>query len=199
MSLPFRSAAVLLLVAGLVGSCAGEGCGGEIDSPDASTPDAGPTSLRCPMPLEVFLEDCAASGSGAYVRQVASTGDLIGGPTAAGRIGDWLIGNDKVRVIVQGEGRAIGPHPYGGTLLDADTVHDGPGNDQLGEIGLIYNFSRTIDPQLFEILRGRQRRRTGHPRDQRTGRGQRLPRRAQPPEGPARHASGGGSLRAGAR
>src|SRR5690606_2825742 len=134
----------LLHVAALLAGCGG--CDPDV-IPD--TPDAGAVPLaRCEMPLDAFLEAPAASGSGASIRQIASTDALIGGPTAIGKVGDWLFENDRIRVIVQGEDRRIGPHPYGATIIDADLVHDGPGNDQLGEIGLLYNFARTLDPEI---------------------------------------------------
>jgi len=133
---------------------AASGCGG--CTPDPNPPDGDPDPVplaRCEMPLDAFLQSPAASGSGSTVKQITSTGQLIGGPTAIAKPGDWLFANDRIRVIVQGVDRRIGPHPYGATIIDADLVHDGPGNDQLGEIGLLYNFARTIDPVLFDVLR----------------------------------------------
>ncbi len=133
------------------------GCGGCVGSatppPDGGDgggdlPLAPPPTGRCDLDLAPFTE----LGFGSYVTQVQSDADLIGGPNAQGRVGDWLLANDKVKVIVQGFDRHIGPQPYGGTLLDADLVRPGPGQDQLGETGLLYNFGRTLDPTRFDVL-----------------------------------------------
>ncbi len=104
---------------------------------------------RCNADLTPFLT--GASGT-VRARQVASTADLIGGPNAQGKVGDYLLENEKVRVVVQAGERVFGPQPYGGTLLDADLVRSGPGADQFGEIGLLYNFGRTVKPDRYEVL-----------------------------------------------
>ncbi len=106
---------------------------------------------RCDLDdLDVFVH---GTGGHARVRRIESTAELIGGPNAHGRVGDYLFENEKIRLIVQGDGRVFGPQPYGGTILDADLVHPGPGRDHFGELGLLYNFGRTLQPERFEILR----------------------------------------------
>jgi hypothetical protein len=87
------------------------------------------------------------------LKRIESASELIGGPNAHGTVGDYLFENEKIRVIVQGAGRVFGPQPFGGTILDADLRRAGPGNDQFGETGLLYNFGRTLKPERFEILR----------------------------------------------
>ncbi len=116
------------------------------------TEDAGPDvpAERCDIPLDRFV----GTGQGARIRMMAGTSDGIGGPAAYGKAGDYLLENDKIRLVIQGPDRHIGPQPYGGTILDADLVRPPgePGRDQFGEIGLLYNFGRTVDPTFFEIL-----------------------------------------------
>lgn len=137
-----------VLSAGVL-SCAA--CGEPPPQPTKPDVDAGVPvpAERCDYPLDAFFE---STGGGASVAQVQSADQLIGGPSAAGRIGDWRIENDRVRIIIQGISRSIGPQPYGGTILDADLVREGPGRDQFGEIGLLTHIGRTYDPTLFEIL-----------------------------------------------
>jgi len=53
-------------------------------------------------------------------KQVTSADQLIGGPSAKGKVGDYLLENDKVRFIVAGKGQAWAGGVFGGTLLDAD-------------------------------------------------------------------------------
>ncbi len=90
----------------------------------------------------------------ARVKELGAADGVIGGPNAQARPGDFLLENERIRVVVQGNTRWFGPLPYGGTLLDADLVRPAgqPGNDHLGEVGLLYNFGRTLKPRLFEVL-----------------------------------------------
>src|SRR4051812_41372102 len=111
-------------------TCAGKGCGGPPDDGGggpgggAGGGDGGgvATSDRCELPLDRFA---VTVGNGASAKQVASGADLIGGPNAYGKVGDFLIQNDQVRFIVQGVDRHIGPQPFGATILDADLQHSG--------------------------------------------------------------------------
>lgn len=136
----------LPLCALLLAACAEHGC-------TALTVTQGKVP-RCELPLEPFG---VQGGTGAQILAMTSPAQGIGGPTAQGKAGDFLLSNDKIRVVVQGEDRHIAVQPYGGTIIDADLVRPGPGQDQFGEIGLLYNFGRTVDATTFEILRdGRQ-------------------------------------------
>ncbi len=104
----------------------------------------------CQAPIDGYV---SVQGQGARVRKLASAAEGIGGPSAQGTAGDWLLENDRIRVVVQGPDRHIAAQPYGGTILDADLVRSGPGQDQFGEIGLLYNFGRTVDATSFKVLR----------------------------------------------
>lgn len=117
---------------------------------DAGAEDAGPL-VRCEADLEPFLGEVVGS---ARVKELAAGDAVIGGPNAQARPGDFLLENERIRVVVQGPSRWFGPLPYGGTLLDADLVRPAgqPGNDHLGEVGLLYNFGRTVKPTRFEVL-----------------------------------------------
>lgn len=53
---------------------------------------------------------------------VESEDELIGGPSARGGLGDFLIQNDKVRFIIGGKRQTFMGGVFGGTLLDADRV-----------------------------------------------------------------------------
>lgn len=122
------------------GSATGGGAGG----------GAGPTG-RCDVD---DLDGFTSGGTGTVrLKRITSASELIGGPNAHGKVGDYLFENEKIRVIVQGDGRVFGPQPFGGTILDADLVRAGPGRDHFGETGLLYNFGRTMKPERFEILR----------------------------------------------
>lgn len=116
-------------------------------------PPPPPPSGRC----EVDLEDTglfSAVGSGARAKQIQSPDELVGGPHAHGAVGDYLLENDKIRVVVQGPSREIGPLPYGGVILDADLKRPAgeAGRDQFGRAGLLYAFGRTINATQVEVL-----------------------------------------------
>src|SRR5689334_22696352 len=65
---------------------------------------------------------CSTKSPRAVVRQIKSRTDLIGGPSALGEVGDYLLQNEQIRVIVQGAGYSRGFGVYGGSLIDADLV-----------------------------------------------------------------------------
>jgi hypothetical protein len=65
------------------------------------------------------------SNSAAY--RIESRTQLIGGPRAWGEVGDWMIENDKIRVIVQDRGFSRGFGVFGGGIIDADLVRPGSG------------------------------------------------------------------------
>ncbi len=78
--------------------------------------------------------------------------ERVPGPASQGLPGDYFLANDEVRVIVQAPGRAIGPCPFGGNLLDADRV-DAPAGDQLGEVSTFLQLGRTLVFTEVQILR----------------------------------------------
>ncbi|HEY3353692.1 MAG TPA: carboxypeptidase regulatory-like domain-containing protein [Polyangia bacterium] len=90
--------------------------------------------------------------------------ELLGGTAAQGQGGDYFLRNDRIRVVIGRPGREIAPQPYGGNILDADLVRapgdpyyqhpdsTRPGNDRLGEIGVVYVTGRTFDFTDPEVL-----------------------------------------------
>lgn len=135
-----------ILLCGLSPAC---DCAGS--APDGGpNPDAGRDEVvRCETDLSAFRGGLFGAVS---ARRIGGADDFIGGPNAQARLGDYLIQNELVRFVIQGDGRLFGPLPFGGTVLDADLVRRGAGNDQLGELGLLYNFGRTLKPEHFEVL-----------------------------------------------
>lgn len=142
---PRPSVSALLLLAlplGLAG-CPKGGGGGTAD-PCTDFPGV------C-LDLSAWVDD---QGTGAAARQ-AESADLLTGEAAQGRAGDWLLANDRVRVIVQGQDRHMGPAPYGGNIIDADLVRpDGePGREAFGELSLLLNFGRTLKVSDVRVWR----------------------------------------------
>src|SRR5262245_51182455 len=93
--------------------------------------------------IDDFLPELPAEDGpgGAYARQVGAPGDLLAGPAAQGLVGDTLIGNDRVRFVIQAPGRVIGVVPQGGNLIDGVAI-DGAGAqrtpDHFGELAMNY-------------------------------------------------------------
>ena len=57
----------------------------------------------------------------AQARVITAPSELIGGSNARGRLGDLLLANDRLQVIVQKPGRSMfGIGTYGGNIIDAD-------------------------------------------------------------------------------
>ena len=111
-----------------------------------------------PVPVNRCEFDVAGSalfsqvGNGASAKIAQSDADLIGGEAAQGQVGDAVMANDKIRVVIQRPARNIAPTPFGGFLIDGDLVHDGPGKDTFGRLGFFYSFGRSIDATDIEVL-----------------------------------------------
>ena len=92
----------------------------------------------------------------AAARKILDEDDLIGGPMARGRLGDYLIENDKIRVIVSDVGRdPVGfVAPYGGHIIDADLVRapGEPGNDQFMAMSHMINIEGTFNATDIQVI-----------------------------------------------
>lgn len=80
-------------------------------------------------------------------RQITSRRDLIGGPSALGDVGDYLLANEKIRVIIQGPGYSRGFGIYGGSLIDADLQRPRSAGDSAGGKG--YDAFSELFPAIF--------------------------------------------------
>ncbi len=93
-------------------------------------------------------------GNSARAVKIETEDQRVGGPFAQGMVGDYLLENDKIRVVIQRPYRHIGAAPYGGTIIDADLKRAAgqPGRDQVGKLEVLYAFGRTINTQKVEVL-----------------------------------------------
>jgi len=116
------------------------------------SPGPAPDSGRCDVDLSPYR---ALSGT-ATARQITSAADLMQGDSATGRVGDFLLENDKIRVIVQAPDRHIQPNPFGGAIVDADVVRAAgeASNDQFGKFAPFIQFGRTLKAEKVEVLPG---------------------------------------------
>lgn len=86
-------------------------------------------------------------------RRITSSADLIQGPLAHGRLGDWLLENCSARFVIQDAPQrdlhSVGQ--YGGNLIDAEIVGR-PGRDQFFEFQPALNVETVINAQMVEIV-----------------------------------------------
>lgn len=101
------------------------------------------TTLAAPALVAAIWLGCgSARPSAATAKLVTHRAQLVGGDRALGDVGDYVLQNEKVRVIVQKPGFSRGFGVYGGSLIDADLrrpAEEGTsgaprGNDQFGEL-----------------------------------------------------------------
>jgi hypothetical protein len=90
----------------------------------------------------------------ASARRIESEADLIGGPMAVGRVGDYLLANDRIRVVLRDVGREFSfLLTYGGNIVDADVTRPPgePGRDQFGAMTPQIDMSSTVNVTGIEI------------------------------------------------
>ncbi|MAE97023.1 MAG: hypothetical protein CL910_20425, partial [Deltaproteobacteria bacterium] len=91
--------------------------------------------------------------SKARARKITDPADLIGGPLAHGRIGDYIIENDQARFIIQDVNQrdlySVGA--FGGNLIDAE-LKANPDNDHFIETTPMLNIETVINADTVDIL-----------------------------------------------
>jgi hypothetical protein len=89
----------------------------------------------------------------ARVRQITDPDDLIEGPLAHGRVGDWLIENAHARFIVQDVAQrdmySVGG--FGGNVIDIE-LKSSPGTDNFLEIQPMLNIETVVNAQTVEVV-----------------------------------------------
>ena len=108
--------------------------------------------------LSEFFPDLPEPTGGAqeaFAGEVTDAKQLVTGPAQSGLVGDFFLKNDRVTFIVQAPTRVIGVIPQGGNVVDA-VLTDGTNqivDDHFGELGLLYVFGRTCQPDRIEVVR----------------------------------------------
>ncbi len=105
--------------------------------------------------LALALVACDA-GPRARAQRIAAQSELIGGPKALGQLGDYLLENDQIRLVIDDADSGRANSPFGGKIIDADLQRvgahgDRPGNDQLAEVLPAFVFE-VLRPTSIEIL-----------------------------------------------
>lgn len=84
------------------------------------------------------------------IKLIEQASELIGGVEADGKVGDYLVQNDKVRFIIKAPGATAGWSLYGGSLVDLG-LRGMPGDDRLQEIFAQCDL-RSLRPERVEIV-----------------------------------------------
>ncbi|RAL21533.1 hypothetical protein DL240_11765 [Lujinxingia litoralis] len=95
----------------------------------------------------------------ASAQRISHRTELIGGPTALGEEGDWLLENDQVRLIIQDLTFNRGSGIFGGSLIDADLKRPeaqgdplgGSGRDAFGELFPAF-FLEVVNPEEIVVV-----------------------------------------------
>ena len=96
----------------------------------------------------------SARGGTAALKQITNTTDCVGGPMSRCRLNDYLIRNDKIRVIIQDIQRNLfGIGQFGGQIIDGDIVRtSGPDRDSFEEWSISLNIESTAHYTALTIV-----------------------------------------------
>jgi hypothetical protein len=87
--------------------------------------------------------------------QISSSSELIGGPLARGAIGDYLLSNGEIRVVIQRPLRnLLSVGQFGGQIIDADLVRTfpDPDRDSFEEFGFGVNIENTCHYTSVSVI-----------------------------------------------
>ncbi|MFN2375141.1 MAG: hypothetical protein ABR538_01305 [Candidatus Binatia bacterium] len=134
---------------GICATPAGEKCVSDLDCDDYCMPTMKKNKANVALAVTdsgkgakaKFKLNClpatAPFANGAEAFQIVNPADLIGGPLAMGRTGDYMIRNGNVRAVIRAPGRQ---HSFmllnGGQIIDADLVRDNPADDRDSWMGI---------------------------------------------------------------
>lgn len=91
----------------------------------------------------------------ASAKKISSEKDFIGGPNATAGYGDFLLRNERIRVVIQRAGApARTPFTLGGGLIDVDRMRfpGEPGGDRFGGMTILLNGVRTVKAKNVFVL-----------------------------------------------
>jgi hypothetical protein len=96
----------------------------------------------------------SALGGTASVEQITDIGDCVGGPMSRCRLNDYLLKNDKIRVVIQDVQRNMfGIGQFGGQIIDGDIVRtSGPDRDSFEEWSISLNVESTAHYTSLTVI-----------------------------------------------
>jgi len=105
--------------------------------------------------LTLVQHGSSARGSSAVAMQITDTADCVGGRQSRCRANDYLLANDRIRVVIQDLQRNLfGIGQYGGQIIDADIVRQGadPDRDNFEEWAVAINIENTTHYTSITVL-----------------------------------------------
>ncbi len=114
--------------------------------------------MRCLLPFFFLLgAACVTQPVRSHAFKISRQEDLIGGTSALGQVGDYMLQNGRVRVIIQDAGFSRGFGVYGGGIIDADIRRadtadgqGGHGSDRFAEMFPVF-FLQAAKPTGIRI------------------------------------------------
>ncbi len=96
----------------------------------------------------------SAFGASAEAKQISDTADCVDGPMSRCRLNDYLIRNDKIRVVIQDVQRNLfSVGQFGGQIIDADLVRtSGPDRDSFEEWSVSLNIEGTAHYTSISVI-----------------------------------------------
>ncbi len=94
-------------------------------------------------------------GANAAAAQITNAVDCVGGPLSRCRVNDYLLANDRIRVVVQDVQRNLfGIGQFGGQIIDGDLVRVGldPDRDNFEEWAISLNIESTAHYTALTVL-----------------------------------------------
>jgi len=128
--------------------------GTDADTGGGGDADMGTAMLGDPVPVDVesLTSDAPDPSDTARVFQSTDRSDLIDGTIVGTKVGDWVMENGQIRVVVEDDDRVMSPCPFGGTLLAGDRVGDDAGGSIFAQACLFINAGQTVVPSKFEVV-----------------------------------------------
>lgn len=104
--------------------------------------------------LTLVQHGSSARGATALAKQITNVADCVGGRQSRCRLNDYIIRNDRIRVVVQDLQRDLfGIGQFGGQIIDGDIVRtSGPDRDNFEEWALALNIESTAHYTSLNIL-----------------------------------------------
>src|SRR5262249_17342466 len=96
-----------------------------------------------------------ARGGTASAKQITNVADCVGGPMSRCRMNDYLIANDRIRVVIQDLQRNLfGIGQFGGQIIDGDIVRQpgDPDRDSFEEWAVSLNIEGTAHYTSITVL-----------------------------------------------
>ncbi len=96
-----------------------------------------------------------AAGGASHAEEITDTADCVGGPLSRCTLNDFLLANDKIRVVVQKPERNLyGVGQFGGQIIDGDIVRESgdPDRDNFEEWSVSINIENTAHYTDVSVL-----------------------------------------------